>query len=125
MKLKFLDSIIGSIGGIIDKCVTSERERAKAKTLLGTTLLGHLDQIYDMQRQTLLAEMNGNWLQRSWRPIVMLCFAGIVVAGVFFDIPYLNDDSPFWTLLQIGLGGYIVGRSAEKISSQIIKQKKL
>ena len=25
-----------------------------------------------------------------------------------------------WTLLQIGLGGYVVGRSAEKIATQVI-----
>lgn len=53
----------------------------------------------------------------------MLSFGFIVIyvkfVGPLFDlrIPVLEDE--FWTLLQIGIGGYVVGRSAEKIADKI------
>ena len=55
-------------------------------------------------------EARGNWLQRSWRPVVMLVFAGVILVGSFMELPVLEDSSRFWDLLEIGLGGYIVGR---------------
>ena len=34
----------------------------------------------------------------------------------------LRDEA--WTLLQLGLGGYVVGRSAEKITKSVLGQSK-
>ena len=65
------------------------------------------------------AEAHGNWLQRSWTPIIMLVFATIVLIGTFFDLPILSDTSRFWDLLEIGIGGYVIGRSAEKITGRL------
>ena len=64
-------------------------------------------------------EAQGNWLQKSWRPLVTLCFTFIILLGVF--IPLLDDNSEFWNLLEIGLGGYIIGRSVEKVTGKIRK----
>ena len=66
-------------------------------------------------------EAQGNWLQKSWRPLVMLCFTFIILLGVFILIPLLDDNSEFWNLLEIGLGGYIIGRSVEKVTGKIRK----
>ena len=58
----------------------------------------------------------------------MLSFGFIViyvkfVAPLFgFTIPELEED--FWNLLQIGIGGYVVGRSAEKIADKVVINKK-
>lgn len=76
-----------------------------------------------MQTEIIVAEANGNWLQRSWRPVLMLSFGFIVIYNKFaaplfgWPIPILEGE--FWTLLQIGIGGYVVGRSAEKIADKI------
>ncbi|MFR7810433.1 MAG: hypothetical protein ACLU4N_14870 [Butyricimonas faecihominis] len=54
-----------------------------------------------------MEEARGNWLQRSWRPLVMLVFALIVLVGTFTTLP----SSPILPLLgfaEIGLGGYVV-----------------
>ena len=73
-----------------------------------------------MERSSIIqAEAQGNWLQRSWRPIIMLVFATIVLIGTFFDLPILSDTSRFWDLLEIGIGGYVIGRSAEKITGRL------
>lgn len=75
------------------------------------------------------AEAKGeSFLQRNWRPITMLMFAYIVFnnyilapyAGCFIDnFPTLPLSDDLWDLLKLGIGGYVVGRSAEKIAKSI------
>lgn len=57
------------------------------------------------------------WLTRSWRPLVMLVFTGLIVARMFgYTAP--NVSAPeyleLWSLVKLGLGGYVIGRTAEK-----------
>ncbi len=58
----------------------------------------------DAQKDVLLAELNGNKLQRSWRPIIMLAFGFVVVYEYFiskvFALPAANLPSKFWDLLE-------------------------
>ena len=42
---------------------------------------------------------------------------------MFTDLPMPEDTSRFWDLLEIGLGGYVVGRSGEKMAGAIFKIK--
>ena len=81
-----------------------------------------------MQTEIILAEAKGNWLQRSWRPILMLAFGFIVIYVKFlaplFDLKIPELENEFWNLLQLGIGGYVIGRSAEKISQNIHISKK-
>ena len=53
-----------------------------------------------------------------------LTLTGVVVIGVFADVQILDSGSPFWDLLQLGLGGYVIGRSAEKITGTYFKNRK-
>ncbi len=62
-----------------------------------------------------------SWLQRNWRPIVMLSFLLLVVCDSFDLLAFRLADQA-WMLLQIGLGGYVIGRSAEKIISGLINR---
>jgi len=48
----------------------------------------------------------------------MLSFLGLVIADSCGLLVFRLSDSA-WVLLQIGLGGYVVGRSAEKIAPQL------
>lgn len=60
-----------------------------------------------------------HWLTRLWRPITMLTFVLIILLHSigWLAIEEIHDE--MWTLIQIGLGGYVVGRSAEKIVSKL------
>ena len=71
------------------------------------------------QSGAIMAEAQGHsWLQRSWRPITMMVFLVLVVLDSFGWLP--NPLAPqAWTLLSIGLGGYTVGRSVEKIVDKL------
>ena len=91
---------------------------AKQKAQLETFLTS-----LDSQVKVLMTEMSGNTLQRSWRPILMLSITAILVNNYIlfpyfslFNIPAAQLDFPveLWTLLNIGVGGYVIGRSAEK-----------
>jgi hypothetical protein len=74
----------------------------------------------DNQASIIRAEATGqSWLQRNWRPISMLTFLFLAVSdsyGILPDNKKLSEEA--WLLMQIGLGGYVVGRSAEKGISQ-------
>jgi len=72
------------------------------------------------QAQIITAEAQGNsWLQRSWRPITMLTFLVLVCLDAFGWLAFRLSDQA-WVLLQIGLGGYVIGRSGEKIAKPVI-----
>lgn len=71
-----------------------------------------------VQSQVIIAEAQGSFLQRNWRPVMMWVFLVLVILDVFNLLP--NKLAPeAWTLLQIGLGGYTVGRSIEKVAKVI------
>ena len=107
--------IIGLVGKAIDKLFPDPAERAKAKaTLLELEQRGELAELQSAT-QIIVAEASGSWLQQSWRPITMLTFLVLVVCDSFGLLAFRLADQA-WTLLQIGLGGYVVGRSAEKVT---------
>ena len=121
--------ILDQGGKIIDNISTSDDEKSKAKNDLTNIVMTSLTNIQNAQKEIILSESSGNWLQRSWRPIVMLSFAFIVVYSFFLQPAFfpkavvVKDSLPdhFWTLLEIGIGGYVVGRSAEKVAATVTK----
>ena len=124
----FGGSVLKDLLGGLDKLFTSKEEKIKAESIIKEIILQKKLELQQMQTDIILAEAKGNWLQRSWRPILMLSFGFIVIyvkfiAPVFgLTIPALEIE--FWELLKIGIGGYVVGRSAEKIANNITITKK-
>ena len=50
--------------------------------------------------------------------------AGFIVIYVkfiapLFDLRIPELENEFWNLLQLGIGGYVIGRSAEKIAEKV------
>lgn len=118
---------------IIDKIFPDADAAAKAKlSLLELNQKGHLAEV-QAKVEALTTEMSGNFLQRSWRPILMLSIVAIVVNN-YILVPYLSAfgapvvllDLPdnLWNLMTLGVGGYIVGRSGEKIARTVRGEKK-
>ena len=124
----FGGTVVKDLLGGLDKLFTSKEEKIKAENVIKQILIQKELELQKMQTEIILAEAKGNWLQRSWRPILMLAFGFIVIYVKFlaplfdFKIPELEIE--FWNLLQLGIGGYVVGRSAEKISKNIHISKK-
>ena len=124
----FTGGVVKEVGKVIDNLFTSDEERLKAKNEIFKVLQEQQLELQKLQTEIVLAEANGNWLQRSWRPILMLSFGFIVIYVKFvaplFSLPIPPLENEFWNLLQLGIGGYVVGRSAEKIASNITINKK-
>ena len=124
--LQFLGgSFFKEIEGILDTVITTDEERISAKNKIYQLILGHSETIAKLQASIINSEANGNFLQRSWRPILMLSFGFVILYTKFFapafGLPSEELDEEFWELLRIGMGGYIVGRSAEKITRNILE----
>ena len=108
-----------------DKALEIKSELQKAVTQLD---YNRYQQELEAQVKTVLAEEQGkSWLQRNWRPLLMMLF-GVIVANNYIIAPYiqllfgvnkavmLQIPPDMWGLLKLGIGGYVVGRSAEKIA---------
>ncbi len=124
----------GPLSAIVDRYVSDLDQRRKLKAELEQGLLEHLSKTAEQQKDVILAEINsGHWLTRSWRPLLMLGLMGfLILVGLVIPmidllvghpIPYQPrwNDLPagFWDFLAVGMGGYIGGRSLEKITGQI------
>lgn len=120
-------NVFDKVGNIIDDLVTSKEEKLVLKNQLEKLFLDAKLKLQEMQTSIIISESKGNFLQRSWRPILMLSFGFIVLYSKFiapaFGLPNAVLESDFWDLLKLGVGGYVVGRSAEKITETIKKDK--
>ena len=130
-----MNPVMSLIGGLfepaaklIDDLHTSEEERIDAKTRMLSAqtevtfkILDYEAQLAQMKSNIVLAEAQGqSWLQRCWRPITMLTFLVLVLCDSFGLLPFRLAEQA-WTLLQVGLGGYVAGRSGEKIMTSYKK----
>lgn len=122
--MKPVVDFVRSIGEVVDKLTLPSRQKKQLESELSQMIYTLEERIASEQAVVLREEARGNWLQRSWRPLVMLTFAFIILIGIFTDLPLLADTSRFWDLLEIGLGGYLIGRSGEKIAGHMFHPKK-
>jgi hypothetical protein len=126
---KGASDLVKNGGNIIDKLSTTDEEKLKAKNELSGLVFNALGKMQEAQRDVLVTETRGNWLQRSWRPVLMLSFGFIVMYAYFFEPAFLLSDGEagvadtlnenFWGLLKLGVGGYIIGRSTEKVATTV------
>lgn len=124
----FISNIFEPAAKLIDEVHTSTEEKLALKNKLAviqnethSIMMEYETKLLTAQSSIITAEANGqSWMQRNWRPITMLTFLVLVVCDSFGWLA-----SPLapqaWTLLQIGLGGYVAGRSAEKIAPVVAK----
>lgn len=118
--------MVKTLFNTIDKTIDNKAEAEKIKQSIQQQLLsGQLKEL-EAQAQIITAEAKGSWLQRNWRPILMLVFAGLVVAHWFgFTAPNIPESvqNSLLNIVMIGVGGYVVGRSGEKIADKLKKEK--
>lgn len=119
-----LQNVIREIGNIVDRLSVSSREKQKIQEEIQSLVYRYRSELVREQSAAVGDETRGNWLQRSWRPIVMPVFTLLVVLGVFTGAPLLSDNSRFWDLLEIGVGGYVIGRSGEQITGSLLSRKR-
>ena len=107
------------VSGLIDKFIPDTEGRDKAKAELSAAIIENAADMEKAAASVVLAEVKSeNWLASSWRPLIMVWFAVLLGMDWFGYRPeYMTPDQidGIYKLLQIGIGGYIGGRSAEKM----------
>ncbi len=112
---------------IVDKAIPDQAAAAKAKAELTGAILTTAADLENQRAEIIKSESaSESWLTRSWRPIAMLNFLGLLDLYWFGAAPDYLVQSPqlvgqLFTLLTVGLGGYIAGRSLEKAGGQVAR----
>lgn len=133
--------VVDSIGSAIDKIDKSDEKlemQLKYKQLLMEiegSYLNYENKLLENQSKIVESEAKGeSWLQRNWRPLLMLICMFIVLNNYvlvpYFGIPVAVLDDHIWRMMEMGVTGYVAGRSLEKISENLgpvlynVKKKK-
>lgn len=111
------------LGQVIKSKFPDPAEAAKAEQEITIALLQNSHQIDVAATQIIQAEAKSEHvLAATWRPVLMLVFGGLIVARWFgWAAPELSEAEylKLWSIVEFGLGGYVVGRSVEKIAPSI------
>lgn len=129
---ELITGIFKPAADLIDNLHTSEEEKLKQQTAqmkvqldVALKFLDYEAQIQKNKADIVLAEVQGGGLKAMWRPITMLTFLALAVCDALGIVQWASGKNlapEAWTLLQIGLGGYVVGRSAEKIVPKLVNK---
>ena len=112
MSLDPLTAALDAGKAILDKVWpdAGEMERSKVQMALA---------IYAGQAEIVKAEAQSeHWIVAAWRPVLMLTFGGLIVARwLGWSAPNITEAEvlKLWSIVELGLGGYVIGRSVEKI----------
>lgn len=128
--LDFIGGIFKPAADLIDNLHTSDEERLvlqkemqQIQAQFQGKVLEYETKLMDAQSSIIRAEAtSSSWLASNWRPITMLTFLVLVVFDSFGILKNELSDQA-WLLLQIGLGGYVIGRSGEKMISKFPRGK--
>lgn len=121
--LAALFPIIGAIGQRVanslfpDPADALKRDQVAAE--ISRAAMDHAAAIEQAAAENVRTELaSGSWLGKNWRPLSMLFFLTLIGARWFGFTPDGMTEAEIlelWTIVKIGLGGYVGGRTVEKI----------
>jgi hypothetical protein len=126
------------LGDVVKRVLPEDKDkRAEIEREINMALISNSAQIEQAAASVILAEAKSeHWITATWRPILMLTITAIVawnfLLGALVELIVkitTGDEMPLtiplpdelWNLLMIGVGGYVVGRSAEKVADKVRK----
>ena len=126
------------VGNVMDRILPEDKnKRMEVERELNMALMQNSQQIEQAAASVILAESKSeHFITATWRPILMLTITAIVgwnyLAAPLIELCvrlFAGNEIPLsiplpeelWNLLMIGVGGYVVGRSGEKIAKNIKK----
>lgn len=118
-----LPALVPIIDKIVGNLFPNSEEKAKAEAEVMRQLLAAQSEIEQAASKIIQTEAaSAHWLAANWRPLTMLTFVVLIVARWFgWAAPNLSEAEyiKLWSIVEFGLGGYVVGRSVEKIAPSI------
>jgi hypothetical protein len=121
-------ALLPLLAGVLDKVlprVVTDKDQVNAiKAEVTTLLIAQEGELRKAAADIVKTEALGHsWLQRNWRPLLMLVIVAII-ANNYLVAPYaqamfgvgiaLDLPERLWDLMTVGVGGYVVGRTAER-----------
>lgn len=112
-------AVIGIGTKVIERLWPDPAQASEAKLkLLELAQKGELTELVSRAEIVKTEAASSHWLASNWRPLLMLTFGGLIVARWFgWAAPQLTTEEylKLWDIVELGLGGYVVGRTVEKI----------
>ena len=119
-----LPALVPILGKALGNLIPDANARAQAEAEIAKQLLASSAELERAAGEIVLAEARSeHFLAACWRPILMLTFGGLIVARwLGYSAPGISEAEvlKLWDIVQLGLGGYVIGRSTEKIAPQIV-----
>lgn len=114
-----ISAVIGIGTKVIERLWPDPAQASEAKLkLLELAQKGELTELVSRAEIVKTEAASSHWLASNWRPLLMLTFGGLIVARWFgWAAPQLTTEEylKLWDIVELGLGGYVVGRTVEKI----------
>lgn len=125
-------ALIPALAPILSKVVGNlfpdPEQKRKAELEVQTQLLQHQSEIESAAASVVKAEAaSKHWLAANWRPITMLTFVGLIVArwlGYTAPNMAVEEYVAVYDIMELGIGGYVIGRSVEKIGPTLLESFK-
>lgn len=134
--LPVIGDLFKGLFGTIDELHTSTEEKLTLQQQMFSLQVSLTEKLLDFQARMAEAQSriitaeatSDSWIAKNWRPITMLTFVALVVfrwTGLLsvLGFPQVNVseaiEKELWLIIQIGLGGYIGGRSVEKVAEVV------
>lgn len=136
---EFIAGLFKPAADLIGEMHTSKKELGEIQVALGalqvelariqvgfaTTAMDYEQKLLAAQAEVVKAEAQGSsTLQRTWRPITMLTFVALITFNILartFGWSQFELPPDLWLLIQLGLSGYVGGRTLEKIMPGVIQ----
>lgn len=117
-----------SVAGSLFPDPAEAQKRQDAENAFVTGIMAKAHELEVSAAEIVRAEaQSAHWLTANWRPLTMLVFVALIVARWFgWAAPNLSEAEylKLWDIVQLGLGGYVIGRSVEKVLPAILANRR-
>ena len=120
-----LPALVPILGDALRRLFPDAEARQRAEAEINAALIARAGEIERAASDIVVTEAQSeHWLTACWRPIVMLTFTALIVARwLGYSAPGITEAEALrlWSIVEIGLGGYVIGRSVEKVAPQVVE----
>jgi hypothetical protein len=122
--LGLVGAVLPVVSDVIKRLFPDPEQARQAENAIAVAILDKRHELEMAAASIVNTEAKSeSFLTSNWRPIVMLGFFVLISARWFgLSAPNMSEAEYLaaWNLLEIGLGGYVIGRTVEKITPGLI-----
>ena len=120
-----LPALVPILGDALKRLFPDAEARQRAEAELNAALLARAGELEKAAADIIKTEAQSeHWLAACWRPLMMITFGILIVLRwLGWSAPGISEAEALklWNIVEIGLGGYVIGRSAEKTLPRIVE----